>query len=142
MAGRVVLECSEYPVAELLVEAARLEAVGVYPDIGAAARPRLPLGATQEVAAEPCTAQRLGQPQQAHEQPLPSCRAPQSAHDLSRVALYQHGEDALAVRLGVDVVVSDDAGENCVVGSTGRIGDQDLGRHASALPSPLFAQED
>src|SRR5690348_10142763 len=64
VARRVALERAEHGAAELLVEAARLEAVGVEPDIAAAARDRLRLGAPQEIAAEPGAAQRLGQPQQ------------------------------------------------------------------------------
>src|SRR5258706_14963951 len=62
MAGRVVLERGEDAIAELLVEAARLEAEGIEPDIAAAARHRLGLGASQQVASQSRAPQRLRQP--------------------------------------------------------------------------------
>src|SRR5690348_2686475 len=132
MTGRIPLQRAEHGVAELLVEVARLEAEGVEPDIAAAARHGLGLGAAQKIAAEPGTAQRLGQPQQIDEQPLPAGPTPQSAQQLAIRVLDQHGEETVSTRTGLALVIGPDAGENGVVGGlAGCIGDQDLGRHAA-----------
>src|SRR5271170_8530490 len=101
MAGRRVVERAEQCVAELLVEAARLEAVGVEPDAAAAAPRGLRFGLTDQARAEPAAAQRLGQPEQLDEQPAVVRGTGQPAQRLpGRRVLDEHGERPEAARAG------------------------------------------
>jgi hypothetical protein len=89
-AARVVRDGARQFIAELLVEAARLETEGVEPGADAPARPGLSLCSGQQLGAEALPSQLLRHEQQFHEQPVVDRPAVEPAASVPSPSIPMH----------------------------------------------------